>query len=304
MSEVHAAIRRVFAEAGATGTLHVRDLGGSGGEVAYGADDPVVLASVFKVVVAVAFEREIAAGRIHPAERATVTSRYRTGGVGTSGLHHDAELSLHDLSHLMLTLSDNAATDVLYHRIGATAVNRVLSDLGLGSTRVLGCCEDILVSIAAELDLPWPSADLDAELGRVAPDRLRQLAVLDPQRTSASTARDMTLLLEAIWSDRATTAEGCERIRHSMTQQIWPHRLTAGFAGKARVAGKTGTLPGIRNEVGVVSYPDGGRFAVAVFTTSQSLGLHLPDVDRALGRAACLAVEHLRGLSSAPGLAS
>lgn len=79
-----------------------------------------------------------------------------------------------------------------------------------------------------------------------------------------------------------------------MAQQIWPHRLTAGFDSGVRVSGKTGTLPGVRNEIGAVTYPDGNQYAVAVFTRSESLALHLPDVDRAIGRAARIAIDSIR----------
>ena len=80
-----------------------------------------------------------------------------------------------------------------------------------------------------------------------------------------------------------------------MAQQIWPHRLSSGFASDVAVAAKTGTLPAIRNEAGVVSLPDGRSFAVSVFTRASSLSGRLPAVDAAIGTAARLAVDHLSG---------
>jgi beta-lactamase class A len=77
--------------------------------------------------------------------------------------------------------------------------------------------------------------------------------------------------------------------------QVWPHRLASGFPfDDVRVAGKTGTLPTVRNEIGVVEYPDGGRYAVAVCTRSASTAFTLPAADAVIGTAARLAVEHLR----------
>lgn len=55
------------------------------------------------------------------------------------------------------------------------------------------------------------------------------------------------------------------------------------------VSGKTRTLPTIRNEVGVVEYPDGGRYAVAVFTRSLLPIAVLPQADAVIGTAARLA---------------
>jgi beta-lactamase class A len=294
VSDPATGLAEVFAEAGAAGFLHAREIGTDGGrEVAFGADDPVVLASVFKIPVAVAYAREVAASRLDPAERTTVTGRYRIGGIGTAGCADDVELSWRDLALFMLTMSDNAATDVLFHRLGKEAVDAVLTDLGLARTRLIGCCEDLFATIAADLGTS-AGEDIDAVLAAATPEQVEKLAVLDPERTSSSTPREITALLDAIWTDRAGPAEACAEVRSIMARQIWPHRLSSGFPSDVQVAAKTGTLPGLRNEAGVPTHPDGRRYAVAVFTRADSFRPRLPAVDASIGRAARLAIDHLR----------
>jgi beta-lactamase class A len=291
-------IESVFDAACATGYLHAREVGVRGGpEVCLGADDPVVLASVFKIAVAVAYAREVDAGRLEPAARTTVTERYRTGGIGTAGCADDVEMSWRDLALTMMVMSDNAATDVIYHRVGRPAVDRVLSDVGLERTRVIGCCADLFASIYTDLGRE-PGADIDEALATVTPEQLWNLAVLDPRRTSASTPRDITTLLDAIWTDRAASPAACQTVRDIMARQIWPHRLAAGFPTGVTIAAKTGSLPAVRNECGVVTYPDGRQYAVAVFTRARTLDKRQPRVDASIGTAARLAVEHLRSLAS------
>lgn len=292
MTAVEERIAGVFAAAGARGFVHAQEIGG-GPEVALGADDPVVLASVFKIPVAVAYAREVAAGRLDETERTKVGKRYRIGGIGTAGCADDVELSWRDLALFMLTMSDNAATDVVYHRLGQDAVDRVLADLGLRHTRLIGCCEDLFASVLADLGA-GEGDDLDAVFAGATPERMWKLAVLDPARTTSSTPREITTLLDAVWTDRAGTPEACESVRSMMARQIWPHRISAGFGPDASIAAKTGTLPAVRNEAGVVSFPDGRRFAVAVFTRADSLDERQPAVDAAIGGAARLAVDHLR----------
>ncbi|MGH1565758.1 serine hydrolase [Mumia sp. DW29H23] len=293
-------IAAVFAAAGATGFLHAREVGvDDGPEISVGGDDPVVLASVFKIPVAVAYAREVAAGRLDPAERARVTSRYRIGGIGTAGCADDVEMSWRDLALFMLTMSDNAATDVVFHRVGQEAVDRVLADLGLGRTRLVGCCEDLFASLLADLGVSADD-DVDAALAAATPEQVWKLAVLDPSRTTASTPREITTLLDAIWTDRAAASEACATVRDIMAHQVWPHRLTSGFDAGVTIAAKTGTLPAVRNEAGVVSYPDGRRYAVAVFTRAESLVDRQPAVDASIGRAARLAIDHLRTLTPTP----
>jgi beta-lactamase class A len=287
-------IAEIFTAAGAEGFLHAREVGVDGGaEVSVGADEPVVLASVFKILVLTAYVRAVAAGELDPTERTTVTARYRIGGVGTAGFSDDVEASWRDLAQNMMTMSDNAATDVVYHRLGSTAVNRVISDLGLRQTRLVGCCEDLFASVVSDLG-GTPDSDLDELFEGASAAQILALDAVHPVKTSHSTPRDVTTLLNALWTDTAAPAEACRQARDIMAQQIWPHRLSSGFPSGVRIAAKTGTLPTWRNEAGVVTYPDGRRYAVAVFTRAASLAERQPLVDASIGHAGFAAVEHLR----------
>ncbi|MGW6443275.1 serine hydrolase [Lentzea sp. NPDC055074] len=282
-------IAEAFADAGVEGFVHAREIGVDGRESGHGADEPVVLASVFKIPVAVAYAAEVAAGRLDETERTRVTSRYRIGGIGTAGCADDVEMSWRDLALFMMTMSDNAATDVVFHRVGQAAVDAVVA--GLPRTRILGCCEDLFASVVADLGTE------DVEEALTDPVLVPKLSIVDPERTTSSTPREITTLLDAIWTDRAAAPEACERVRSIMAQQIWPHRLSSGFPADVQVAAKTGTLPTVRNEAGVVTYPDGRSYAVAVFTRSQSLDLRNPTADAVIGRAGRLAVDEIRRTS-------
>lgn len=291
-----AAIAEIFTDADAAGFLHAREIGVDGGpEVSVEADEPVVLASVFKILVLTAYVRAVAAGELDPAERTTVTARYRIGGVGTAGFADDVVASWRDLALNMMTMSDNAATDVIYHRLGADAVNRVISDLGLQQTQLVGCCEDLFASVVSDLG-GTADSDLDELLESATPAQILALDAVHPVQTSHSTPRDVTTLLNALWTDTAAPADACGQARDIMALQIWPHRLTSGFPAGVRIAAKTGTLPTWRNEAGVVTYPDGRQHAVAVFTRAASLTDRQPLVDASIGRAGFAAVEHLRAL--------
>jgi beta-lactamase class A len=60
------------------------------------------------------------------------------------------------------------------------------------------------------------------------------------------------------------------------------------------VAGKTGTIGPIRNEIAVVAFPEETPVAVSVFTRAARSDVYLPIVDRAIGQAAGIAVTALR----------
>src|SRR5690606_28091165 len=129
-------IEEEFRSAGVTGWLHVVDMD-SGREVAVRADEPGVLASVFKVPLLVAFHRLAAEGRLDPAERVALPPRERTAGpAGISGMRDEVRMSLRDLTFLMITVSDNAAADAVLDRVGRDAVNATAAALGLRDTVV------------------------------------------------------------------------------------------------------------------------------------------------------------------------
>ncbi|MGW6390926.1 serine hydrolase [Streptomyces sp. NPDC055103] len=263
-------------------------------EVAVGADEPVVIASVFKVLLVLEFARQVAAGQLDPRERVRVTAADRLGGWGTAGCADDVDLSLRDLAFFAMSVSDNSAADLLLARVGLDTVRLLAGELGLARTRIMGGPRDVLDSMLAEV-----GARDEAEFARRYPalpdDRKRRLSVLDPRRTNASTPREITRLLRMVWRDEAGPPEACAQVRELMGRQIFRHRLVSGFPDEVTVAAKTGTLPGLHMEAGVVRYPDGGRYAVSVFATTRELTASRTAVDSAIGAAARIAVDFLRG---------
>jgi beta-lactamase class A len=103
----------------------------------------------------------------------------------------------------------------------------------------------------------------------------------------------MTTLLRLIWTDQAGPADACRRVRTLMGQLLTKNRLASGFPFPAKVSAKSGGLAGtVRNEIGVVEFPDGRAYALAVFTRTESDGMEAP-MNRAIGEAAALAVRAL-----------
>ncbi|GAA2605273.1 serine hydrolase [Actinomadura fulvescens] len=285
-------IEAAFRSAGVTGFLHAADLD-TGREIGVRADEPVVLASVFKVPLLVTFHRRAAAGLLDPREPVTLRPEDRGDGpTGISVLLDEVRMSLRDLACLMITVSDNTAADTIMDRVGVATVNAAVADLGLVRTHIAGNGTDLFESMLQDggvesLGELWGLLDEPGMLGR--------LRVLDPLTTSHSTPREMARLMGLIWRDEAAPPDECAQMRRLFGLQVWPHRLSSGFPyDDVRVSGKTGTLPTIRNEIGVVEYPDGGRYAVAVFTRSLLPIAVLPQADAVIGTSARLAVEALR----------
>ncbi len=271
--------------------------------VGFDEDLPVTPASTIKVPVAQTVLNAIAEGRLDGLTRVVLPASRRTPGpVTVSLMADDVEMSLRDLVTLSLTVSDNPATDALIAAVGADAINGLVVSLGLENTWLRSDLMTMLDELAVESGFRDFDALLAVEHGPAdpTPDELRQriaaTAALDPARGSRTTARDSVRLLQAIWEDRSGPPEACATVRRGMGHQLTRHRIATGFAPEVTVAAKSGGLLGIvRNEIGVVTFPDGASYAVAVFTrTDPARRADARFVDAGIGTVAAEAVARLR----------
>ncbi|MEU4703812.1 serine hydrolase [Nonomuraea dietziae] len=288
------AIQEQASRLGAEIWLHARDLD-TGESVGIGENTPVVTASVFKVPVALELARQSAAGEIDLTQRVTVPAEGKVPSPYGLAAHRDhVVVSYRDLAQLMMVISDNVATDLVLDRVGKDRVAALLAELGLEGTAVPQNCAEIVGTVAEDLGEAY--GDDERELVAVPLERLRTLRALDPAQTCRTTPEEITRLLAGIWREEAAAPQACALVRGWMGAQIWPHRLSSGFPGDdVVISGKTGTLPLIRNEAGVLEFRDGGRYAVGVFTRAADPTPNAPHLDALIGWAAAEAVAQLRG---------
>ena len=92
------------------------------------------LGSAFKLWVLDALTRAIEAGTATWDETITIQARYRSSPDGeVYPLADGASVTLRRLAELMISISDNTATDHLIGRLGRSAVERVLRDLDIST---------------------------------------------------------------------------------------------------------------------------------------------------------------------------
>jgi beta-lactamase class A len=300
-ADVREHIEAVFEQAGCEGALCVQTLDGKA-EMTLHADRQVSPASACKVPIALEAETWFADGRLDPGERVTLRADDRTlGPTGFSLFSDDVDVSWRDMVIAMLTISDNHTTDALLGRIGVDAVNATSARLGLTDSVITTDLRTAIDSLGQDAGFDsWGAMTAWLETGPPAEEVARATArvaaarALDPAVGTRTTARDMATLLRLIWSDQAGPPAACARVRAIMAKQLTKHRIAAGFRLPVRVAAKTGSLVGVvRNEIGVVTYPDGRQYAAAVFTRSRP-GQDDAAINAAIGEAAAAAVAALR----------
>lgn len=254
---------------------------------------PVVTASVFKVPVLLEYARQSDSGVITPESSVTLQPENRTlGPTGISVLSDPTTWSLRDLASSMISVSDNAATDALMKVVGLERVNQTMRELGLTETVIVGDCSDLFASLARDfsVDVLQVAAAMNAH-----PERVATADALTAELTNRTTPEEAVRLLTLIWRDEAGSSACCAEVRRILALQVWQHRITSGFPEDGvTICGKTGTLGVVRNEIAVVEYPDGGRYAVAVFLRTPHYPGRAPRVDAFIGVIAREFVDALR----------
>jgi beta-lactamase class A len=94
-------------------------------------------ASLAKLPILVEVARQVQFGRLSWDTRYNILkgSHGESSGVLVD-LSPKLQPTLHDLAHLMITISDNAASNVLLGIVGMAAINDIMQQLGLQATRI------------------------------------------------------------------------------------------------------------------------------------------------------------------------
>jgi beta-lactamase class A len=144
----------------------------------------------------------------------------------------------------------------------------------------------------AAMTARWSQAS--AEENELVVNRMLTVDAVTPERTTHTTPRDMARLLRLIWSDEAGPREACARLRTILGHQLTRHRLASSFQPPIQVSAKSGGLMGVvRNEIGVIQYPDGRAYAAAVFTKAHQPRHREAEINTAIGAVAAVAIEKL-----------
>jgi beta-lactamase class A len=110
------------------------------GERVFGVNEALVFpqGSAIKVSVLVAMYVRQARGEMDVDRQVAIRTEDRVGGSGYIRHFGDgtSSLSLHDLAVMMITVSDNMATNMLIDRVGMENVTAIMAELGLPGTRL------------------------------------------------------------------------------------------------------------------------------------------------------------------------
>ena len=245
--------------------LYVRHLV-TGEDTGHNADAPFLTASVFKIPVLVEVFRQAEAGGLNLDDTVTISRKAKLPGSGVLKEMSDGlAVTARDLAMLMTVVSDNTATDLLLDLVGKDAVNATLRRLGLERTRVDLTCREILYNLLDPESVR--AAEADVSTFRSWKVNLQSKSLTDLTHNDLSTAREMSRLLEMIHDGRAAGPQSCAVMITLLKRQQVNDRIPLFLPRSTEVAHKTGELPGIRNDAGIV-YGPSGPYLFACFTRS------------------------------------
>ena len=277
MTNIEKAIFRVNATVG----IAAKHLA-TGREILQNANDTFYTASTFKVPLIVALFRLVDQGKIDPSERIKFSDSMRVPGssilkVMGAGLNP----TIHDLAMLMIIVSDNTATDLIFDRVGKEFLNSTITEMGLSNTRIPMTTRELLYSIVG-LDPTDESVSYE-QASRMLHD---QHLVLDgdgfqEDKSDVSSPSDMSKVLELIHSGGFLSDQSSEAVLNILLSQQLNNVIPLLLPSGTKSAHKTGSYHGVRCDVGIV-YGESGPYTVSIMAKGAS-GISL-ETDLSLAR--------------------
>ena len=202
-------------------------------------EERVRTASTIKLAVMVEAFSRVAEGKAKWTDEVVLTKSVRYGGSGVlNDLSDGLRLRLRDAVTLMITVSDNTATNLAIEYLTADAVNDRMAALGFKDTRLM------------------------RRVGGGGESREGKIEENKRFGLGRSSPREMVMLLEKL--ERGEVASAA--VSKEMIELLKKEKNSDGlfrWNWKLPVANKTGALDLLRSDVGII-YTPRGRIAVAV----------------------------------------
>jgi beta-lactamase class A len=220
----------------------------TGATYSLAGDEPVRTASTIKFPIMIECFAEAAEGKLDLATPLKLTDDEKVSGSGIlQDLSAGRDYPLRDLIMLMITLSDNTATNLILERISGNAVNARMAKLGLEQTRsmrkILGDGNQLK---------PFPSGV--SEEGAKAENKRWGIGRSSPH--------EMVLLLEKLYKGELVDKNASSEMLEILKKQR-DHSSIGRDAKDVVIANKSGALDALRSDVGIV-FSKRGPIAMAI----------------------------------------
>ena len=256
-----------------TASIAVARLGGGPPILLAGveADRPLAIGSAFKLWILAELSRQVRAGTRRWSDVVALDRRSIAGGT-VAGWPPGSPVTLHTLAALMISTSDNSATDMLLHTLGRENVERMMATIGVAAAArnrpLLSTLE-----LAAIKTAPAPAINLWLQADEAGRRRLLASAygAVDPARIDVGRFSGNPVQIEGVeWfasaADLVRTMDWLRRHGGETAHAILAINPALGPSqreGFAYVGYKGGSEPGVLSLAWLVRDRAGQWFAVA-----------------------------------------
>ena len=239
----------------------------SGETITINGDASFPMASVFKIPILVTAFYKLEQGFGSLDNRRTLLDEQKSTGSGILP-YFEAGLTPTwlDLITLMMIISDNTATDIVIEQLGGTQIiENYMHEIRLSDIYFKMNCKDLLKTIFPEGAQDIPLEDLEAFIIENGFNR-NSVAFDDGPDNNVSSASSMTRLLTMIFNAEIHDRKSSDDMLSILFKQQFNDRLPRFLPPGTKVAHKTGTIGGIRNDSGIFFIGDDNHVAVTLFT--------------------------------------
>jgi beta-lactamase class A len=236
-----------------------------------GPERALAIGSTYKLFILAELSRQVRAGQRRWSDVVPVDRRSLAGGI-IGGLPQGAPVTLHTLASLMISISDNSATDILLHNLGRENVERMMAAMGVSDPArnrpLLSTLELGLLKTAPATSLAlWQQADeatrrqlLANEYAARDPSRINiGLFAGNPLRIDSvewfASAADLAKVMDWLRRNADDSARAILAINPGLPPQAREAQAYAGFKG--------GSEPGVANLTYLVRTQAGAWYAVS-----------------------------------------
>jgi beta-lactamase class A len=247
IQRLQSSVEAITRSVNATWGIYVKSLDTSE-ELAINADRQMETMSTIKIPLMIEVFEQIKAGKFKLTDKYTFAQADSQPGTGTiQRLDPGAVMTVKDLITMMIIVSDNTATEVLYRMVGGPdAVNARMDAMGLKNTR------------AMNIPSKWfPQLRSAASTEQFYRDGKYPFGL--------STPREMGRLLEMMERGTLVDKTSSDLMLQIMRGQLYRTRIPRYLTG-FRIPHKTGDfLPYVGDDVGMLEAP-GRTIVVSIFT--------------------------------------
>jgi beta-lactamase class A len=250
-------IERVLRNTDGTVGVAVRHIE-SGRGLAVNGDILFPMASSFKVPILIEILAQAREGKFSLEDEISVekTDQHPGSGMISALTAPGIKLSVLNMAHFMMMISDNSATDILLAKVGPANVNARLRSFGIEGMTVGRSCQEMI------RDYQHMVTGI-----RGREERKKAIVAYGENPDDAATPLAMNALLEKIVRQEVLDPESCDLVISIMRKcETGEARIKGLLPPGTVVAHKTGTIAGTVNDCGLIVLPDGqGRIVLTVF---------------------------------------